>query len=500
MMAVVALGKPIKTNLDGATGAMAYIINPSKTDGGRLVSSNYETSRTDWHRLAQPMMDDNQAAPKGIRKNSRLAYHLKMSFDPSDPVTAEQVHELGIEFARRVTGDNYKFVVATHTDHAHLHNHIMVCAAARESPHLKAELPKDIIDQWRELCDEICKREGLSVIDKPIELVPTPETGDLRAVESDEKRHGYSMAELYSTIKGQGVKDEIRTLVEIAAINSKDFAEWRSNLEASGVDVEIRGQHLTFQVKASGFKVRDSKLGPAYRLTPIMARIGGEKMLQIVFNEHLIAKQTDKTVTVWLPGTKRQRKITIPKTHVLASGSTWRAFIPADRKQPIIDRRGRYVEHVRTARLYQWFGQPTEKIQPLATPERLPIRAGVTPEQQRYYAGQAKRLDRLQEAARALNTAVKWTRLADGDTGKAVALLRAQVRENRADLQASVVALHEAIANSDRRLAVETYDEMTQRERNVAAVENELASLEHAIDRAQENRGGQSDKRNRGRR
>ncbi|MFR2313462.1 MAG: relaxase/mobilization nuclease domain-containing protein [Bifidobacterium sp.] len=148
-MAVVKLGKPVKSNLGGDNGAMAYIINPAKTDGGRLVSSNYERTRTDHDALAEGMLDDNRRSPKGIRKNSRLAYHIKLSFSPDDPVTPERVHELGVEFARRITGGEYKFVVATHTDRHHLHDHIMVCAASQYGKHLKAELPKDIIDSGK---------------------------------------------------------------------------------------------------------------------------------------------------------------------------------------------------------------------------------------------------------------------------------------------------------------------------------------------------------------
>ena len=166
-MAVVKLGKPVKSNLGGPNGAMAYIIDPAKTDGGRLVSSNYERTGTDYDALADPMLEDNENSPKGIQKNSRLAYHIKLSFSPDDPVTPERVHELGVEFAHRITSDEYKFVVATHTDRHHLHDHIMVCAASRYGKHLKAELPKDIIEQWRVIANEISEREGLSVIFNP---------------------------------------------------------------------------------------------------------------------------------------------------------------------------------------------------------------------------------------------------------------------------------------------------------------------------------------------
>ena len=72
-MAVVKLGRPVKSNLGGLNGAMAYIINPAKTDGGRLVSSNYERTRTDYDALAEGMLNDNEDSPKGIQENSRLA-------------------------------------------------------------------------------------------------------------------------------------------------------------------------------------------------------------------------------------------------------------------------------------------------------------------------------------------------------------------------------------------------------------------------------------------
>lgn len=72
---------------------MAYIIDPAKTDGGRLVSSNYERTGTDYDALADPMLEDNENSPKGIQKNSRLAYHIKLSFSPDDPVTPERVHD-----------------------------------------------------------------------------------------------------------------------------------------------------------------------------------------------------------------------------------------------------------------------------------------------------------------------------------------------------------------------------------------------------------------------
>ena len=316
-MAVVKLGRPVKSNLGGDNGAMAYIINPAKTDGGRLVSSNYERTRTDYDALAEGMLDDNRRSPQGIRKDSRLAYHIKLSFSPDDPVTPERVHELGVEFARRITGGEYRFVVATHTDRHHLHDHIMVCAASRYGKHLKAELPKDIIDQWRAVSDEICRREGLSVVFNPVVEEQARKMRDGMTAEGDdgtspardpkyvdeapvrsanepeatarkasggeplERRYGMSMEEIYASAKGLGVKDRLRMLIDLTSSTAENFEDWKDMLDIRGVGVEVRGRHLTYTLKDTGFKIRDAKLGQAYDMTNIMAGLQSTPVIPI---------------------------------------------------------------------------------------------------------------------------------------------------------------------------------------------------------------------------
>lgn len=517
-MAVVKLGRPVKSNLGGPNGAMAYIINPAKTDGGRLVSSNYKRTRTDYDALAESMLDDNRRSPQGIRKDSRLAYHIKLSFSPKDPVTPEQVHELGVEFARRITGGEYKFVVATHTDRHHLHDHIMVCAASRYGKHLKAELPKDIIEQWRVVANEMCAREGLSVIFNPVteqvarkmrgdETTPddapttlerdpkrveeTPEAGTAttprttrrpRKEEPLERRYGMSMEEIYAAAKGMGVKDRIRMLIDLTSSTAENFEDWRDMLDIRGVGVEVRGRHLTYTLKDTGFKIRDAKLGQAYDMTNIMAGLAHTPVIPITFNRRLVAKQTRKTITVWLPGTHRRKKITFDaKRLVDDGGSTLRAFLPRDRDQIILDPSNRYSGKTPTTGLYQWFGEPTSRLEPQTTPERLPLRYGVSPAQQRFYQAQARRLDRLAGEAKALNAAIRWTRLAGGDSAKGLRLLRGKVRESHDELQAAVIALHDAIQQGDPDLVAETRGEMERREALCDRYEGELSAIEREI-------------------
>lgn len=517
-MAVVKLGLPVKSNLDGPYGAMAYIINPAKTDGGRLVSSNYERTRTDYDALADPMLEDNENSPKGIQENSRLAYHIKLSFSPDDPVTPERVHELGVEFARRITGGEYRFVVATHTDRHHLHDHIMVCAASRYGEHLKAHLPKDIIDQWRAVSDEICRREGLSVVFNPVVeeqtrkmrggetaegndgtsptrdpkradetaepgKTMTPQTTrQPRKEEPLERRYGMSMEEIYASAKGMGVKDRIRMLIDLTSSAAENYEDWKDMLDIRGIGVEVRGRHFTYTLKDTGFKVRDAKLGQAYDMTNIMAGLQSTPVIPVTFNRRLVAKQTKKTITVWLPGTHRKKKITFDaKRLVDDGGSTLRTFLPRDRDQIILDPSNRYAGKTTTHGLYQWFGEPASRLEPQTTPERLPLRYGVSPAQQRYYQAQARRLDRLAGEAQALNAAIRWTRLAGGDTAKGLRLLRGKVRESHDELQSAVIALHDAIQQGDPDLVAETRGEMERREALCDRYEGELSAIEREI-------------------
>ena len=162
-MAVVKLGNKVKTNLPDT---IRYVINLEKNDGGRLVYASYSSERHDANTLAEPMIRDLERCANGLRKDGVLALHLKHSFSPDEHVSAEQVHELGVMLAEAITGGDYKYVVSTHMDRHHLHNHIVICAANRRTGR-KMRLTRRSIDRWRAISDELCRREGLTVLENP---------------------------------------------------------------------------------------------------------------------------------------------------------------------------------------------------------------------------------------------------------------------------------------------------------------------------------------------
>ena len=110
---------PIKSTLKAA---IDYICNPEKTDGKLLVSA---------YGCAAETADIEFAWTRrhAIDKGTNLGRHLIQAFQPGE-VTPEQAHEIGMELARETLGGRYEFVLTTHTDKDHVHNHL-ICAPIR---------------------------------------------------------------------------------------------------------------------------------------------------------------------------------------------------------------------------------------------------------------------------------------------------------------------------------------------------------------------------------
>lgn len=483
-MAIVKLGRKVKTNLPGT---LAYVINPAKTDGGRFVYASYSGERQDAGKLAGPMILDLESCANGMREGSVLALHLKHSFAPDENVTPERVHEMGIALAEAITGGEYRYVVSTHLDRNHLHNHIVICTANRRTRR-KMRLTRGSIDQWRAVSDELCRREGLATLDNPsvdaeagridmrriMERTPGQESTAVPSASSKVvpmNGRGASMEEFYAIAKGKGAKERLRAAIELAAAMSGSYGEFESNIAAAHVGVALRGRHLTYTDLDTGLKVRDTRLGPAYDLDSVTARIGGGKTIHLTFNQRLVSSVGERAVCVWMPGTQRTRKAVIPTEMLARNGNTWHLFLPADHHVTLLDRSNRYAGRVGADDLADGFGRPERRLEPLTTDRRLFVRHGVTPAQQRYYQAQARSLDELRAAADGLNEAIQVRREADGDMRSGMCNLVARIDAARDELRSTVIALSEAIVNGDDDLAIETRKEMGQRERTLERCE-----------------------------
>ena len=132
-----------------------YICNPAKTDGETLITAFGTTVEY------APAMFAN-ALKKTDPSDPNLAYHLIQSFAPGE-VGAKEAHEIGKELAERLLGGRYSYIVSTHTDKNHCHNHIIFCAADNIT-HKKYHDCKRSYWNIRHINDELCEEHNLSVI------------------------------------------------------------------------------------------------------------------------------------------------------------------------------------------------------------------------------------------------------------------------------------------------------------------------------------------------
>lgn len=97
------------------------------------------------------------------KQDGRQYYHFIQSFDPQDKVTPEEAHEIGLEFAEHFSG--FQMVLATHTNAAHLHNHIILNSVSYENGRKFHMSHEDLIELKR-YSNEICRRHGLSTTEE----------------------------------------------------------------------------------------------------------------------------------------------------------------------------------------------------------------------------------------------------------------------------------------------------------------------------------------------
>ena len=158
---------PEKTTKDDLAAVIEYAMNGEKTAG----SNERSCYVTGVNCFAETALDEMLSTQKHFGKTSgNVAYHCYQSFKPGE-VTPEQCHRLGVELARRMWGDKYQVLVATHLDRDHLHNHLICCSVSFIDGK-KFNDNKAAYSRLRRLSDDICLENGLSVIEKPLGKTP----------------------------------------------------------------------------------------------------------------------------------------------------------------------------------------------------------------------------------------------------------------------------------------------------------------------------------------
>ena len=244
-MAVTKI-KPIKSTL---SKALDYIENPDKTDGKMLVSSfgcSYETADIEFE----------YTSPQALQKGNNLAFHLIQSFEPGE-VDYQKAHEIGKQLADAVTKGQHEYVLTTHIDKGHVHNHIIFCAV-NFVDHRKYNSNKRSYYGIRNMSDKLCRENGLSVV--------VPGKGS----------KGKSYAEYQAEKTGTSWKGKLKIAVDALIPQVSSFEELLQRLQAAGYEIKP-GKYVSCRAPGQERFTRLKTLGADYTEEAIRERIAGRR-------------------------------------------------------------------------------------------------------------------------------------------------------------------------------------------------------------------------------
>ena len=230
--------------------AIAYILNPEKTDEKLLVSSYGCASETaarefEWTRKI--------AEQKGMTPVRIIARHVIQSFEIGE-VTPELAHEIGKQFADEILEGKYEYVLTTHIDKDHVHNHLIFNAVDFVDYHAYKSY-KRIYYDMREVSDRLCKENGLSVIPP-----------------SQNKGMGYK--EYTEAKRGTSWKQKLKQTIDRLVITSKDYDDFLRLMQEAGYEIKT-GKYISFRAEGQERFTRSKTIGENYTEERIKERIAG---------------------------------------------------------------------------------------------------------------------------------------------------------------------------------------------------------------------------------
>ena len=245
-----------RTRLQSMDERIRYDRKDEKTRNGELISSyqcSPESAAQEFeisHKLYYQLTGRTQPKERDI-----IMYRIVQSLKPGE-VSPEEANRIGYELAMKFTGGKHQFVVTTHIDKAHVHNHIEFCSVNLDCDG-KFQNVKDSAMILRRLNDEICRAHGLSIIEDPKESTMRP--GEAAAVKY-----------------GTSFKEQLRQTIDRVLPESRDFEDFLSRMRSEGYEVK-QGKYLAFRAPSQTRFTRSSRLGEAYTLDALRERCGRQR-------------------------------------------------------------------------------------------------------------------------------------------------------------------------------------------------------------------------------
>lgn len=224
--------------------ALDYICNPAKTDGALLIHSYGCSPET-------ADMEFEWTRQKASEPGPHFARHLIQSFAPGE-TTPEQAHEIGKQLADEVLGGRFEYVLTTHTDRNHIHNHIIFCDVSFVD-YRHSHVNRRWNNRTRRISDRLCEEHGLSVI-------------------PPNENKGKSYKEYSAARQGTSWKAQLKADIDKAISRSTDFEDFLLRMEIADYEVK-RGKYISFRAKGKERFTRGKTLGPRYTEEAIRDRI-----------------------------------------------------------------------------------------------------------------------------------------------------------------------------------------------------------------------------------
>ena len=217
-----------------------YITNPEKTDNYELVSGqNIQSPVTAFDEMLQTR-DIAILSGQTPRKNERYAFHFIQSFSPDDDLTPKQVHEIGLKTMKAYLGESAEFVIATHQDKEHLHNHVVLNATNPKT--LKKFQQSQIqFEELKEISDTISKEYGAKIIP--------------HRLQNSHKKYQVYLAQ-------RSLRKILEQKLKFIVSHSKDWEDFKQKSKALDIDVDDTHKYVTYKMLDTEQKqrIRDRSL------------------------------------------------------------------------------------------------------------------------------------------------------------------------------------------------------------------------------------------------
>ena len=228
--------------------ALEYITNPDKTDEKLLVSSFASSPESASIEFA---MTREAGKNNVMDKGNNPAFHLIQSFKPSE-VDAETVHRLGMQFANEVLKGKYEYVLSTHVDRNHIHNHIIFNATSFVDQHKYVSNKRTYHNICR-ISNRICHENGL------VTSMPTEEKG--KSYKENMEYH-----------RGNSWKGKLRAAIDKAVWFSINYEEFLPKMKLAGYEIR-QGKNLAFRAPEQVNFTYMKSLGSYYSKDSIQLRL-----------------------------------------------------------------------------------------------------------------------------------------------------------------------------------------------------------------------------------